>query len=103
MAGRIHPLGAVAQLGERRVRNAKVRGSIPLGSTNTPSTEVRESPKAGANTGFFYWLPVQFHPPMSADVRAELSIPLGTKLFCLPGLYRYETDKSADGSVYQEC
>ena len=26
--------GAVAQLGERRVRNAKVRGSIPLGSTN---------------------------------------------------------------------
>lgn len=27
-------LGAVAQLGERRVRNAEVRGSIPLGSTN---------------------------------------------------------------------
>jgi hypothetical protein len=27
--------GAVAQLGERRVRNAKVRGSIPLGSTNS--------------------------------------------------------------------
>src|SRR5712692_1173135 len=27
--------GAVAQLGERRVRNAKVRGSIPLGSTTT--------------------------------------------------------------------
>src|SRR5713101_2288704 len=26
--------GAVAQLGERRVRNAKVRGSIPLGSTS---------------------------------------------------------------------
>ena len=25
--------GAVAQLGERRVRNAKVGGSIPLGST----------------------------------------------------------------------
>jgi hypothetical protein len=39
-------LGAVAQLGERRVRNAEVRGSIPLGSTNpvrsphpTPSKE----------------------------------------------------------------
>ncbi len=27
------PRGAVAQLGERRVRNAKVRGSIPLSST----------------------------------------------------------------------
>ncbi len=29
--------GAVAQLGERRVRNAKVGGSIPLGSTIQPS------------------------------------------------------------------
>ena len=29
-------IGAVAQLGERRVRNAKVRGSIPLGSTTFP-------------------------------------------------------------------
>ncbi len=27
------PLGAVAQLGERRVRNAKVEGSIPFRST----------------------------------------------------------------------
>jgi hypothetical protein len=31
-------VGAVAQLGERRVRNAKVRGSIPLGSTNSVIT-----------------------------------------------------------------
>ena len=30
--------GAVAQLGERRVRNAEVRGSIPLGSTIPDST-----------------------------------------------------------------
>ena len=29
--------GAVAQLGERRVRNAEVRGSIPLGSTKPPA------------------------------------------------------------------
>jgi hypothetical protein len=28
------PRGAVAQLGERRVRNAKVVGSTPIGSTN---------------------------------------------------------------------
>src|SRR6185295_2471260 len=28
------PVGAVAQLGERRVRNAEVRGSIPLCSTD---------------------------------------------------------------------
>ena len=32
---RAHSLrGAVAQLGERDVRNVEVRGSIPLGSTN---------------------------------------------------------------------
>ena len=29
----IGSIGAVAQLGERRVRNAEVRGSIPLSST----------------------------------------------------------------------
>ncbi len=29
-------VGAVAQMGERRVRNAKVRSSILLGSTNLP-------------------------------------------------------------------
>jgi hypothetical protein len=30
---RAHPRGAVAQLGERDVRNVEVSGSIPLGST----------------------------------------------------------------------
>ena len=30
------PCGAVAQLGERRVRNAEVGSSILLGSTNLP-------------------------------------------------------------------
>ena len=30
------PYGVVAQLGERRVRNAKVEGSIPFHSTNIP-------------------------------------------------------------------
>jgi hypothetical protein len=29
-----HPAGAVAQLGERLVRNEEVRGSTPLGSTS---------------------------------------------------------------------
>ena len=32
----ITPTGAVAQQGERRVRNAKARSSILLGSTNSP-------------------------------------------------------------------
>ena len=41
-------IGAVAQLGERRVRNAKVRGSIPLGSTTFPivSLALALSPQA---------------------------------------------------------
>jgi hypothetical protein len=36
-------LGAVAQLGERLVRNEEVRGSIPLGST-TPNLDALEAP-----------------------------------------------------------
>ena len=33
-SGGVSKCGAVAQLGERRVRNAKVEGSIPFRSTN---------------------------------------------------------------------
>ena len=33
--------GAVAQLGERRVRNAEARGSIPLCSTNTQNNTLQ--------------------------------------------------------------
>ncbi len=44
--------GAVAQLGERRVRNAKARGSIPLGSTNLSfKTFLRKF--TARNGGFF--------------------------------------------------
>src|SRR5579863_7608069 len=38
-------IGAVAQLGERRVRNAKVRGSIPLGSTISFACPILTSPR----------------------------------------------------------
>ena len=45
--------GAVAQLGERRVRNAKVGGSIPLGSTMSDSAAyalgVRRRSRFGAS------------------------------------------------------
>ena len=34
--GNLVKIGAVAQLGERHVRNVEVRGSIPLGSTIIP-------------------------------------------------------------------
>src|SRR5207249_225684 len=42
-------LGAVAQLGERRVRNAEVRGSIPLGSTIARNSVSLFQPRAGPN------------------------------------------------------
>ena len=42
--------GGVAQLGERCVRNAEVRGSIPLISTNAESRIVLAHP------GLFYFL-----------------------------------------------
>jgi hypothetical protein len=38
--------GAVAQLGERDVRNVEVRGSIPLGSTIYPFRTVNSKPTA---------------------------------------------------------
>ena len=37
------PVGAVAQLGERLVRNEEVSGSIPLSSTKTPTENVDET------------------------------------------------------------
>ena len=36
--------GAVAQLGERVVRNDEVSGSIPLGSTSSPTPELSDNP-----------------------------------------------------------
>ena len=41
-----YPLGAVAQLGERRAGSAKVRGSSPLSSTPTPTTASDRTPGA---------------------------------------------------------
>jgi hypothetical protein len=37
-------IGVVAQLGERRVRNAEVEGSIPFHSTNTPLGRIQRRP-----------------------------------------------------------
>ena len=46
-----HPLdGAVAQLGERVVRNDEVRGSIPLGSTNGLENKVLGTGFTGGTT-----------------------------------------------------
>ena len=45
--------GAVAQLGERRVRNAKVGSSILLGSTTIPSQTCRKARRTGHNVTQF--------------------------------------------------
>src|SRR5215510_3634416 len=54
-------LGAVAQLGERLVRNEEVRGSIPLGSTIPPLDSLGEP-----------WFPPSSFPPSSPDRRPGL-------------------------------
>ena len=46
-------IGDVAQLGERGVRNAEARGSIPLISTKIQSNTTQRSPKPTKNSGFF--------------------------------------------------
>jgi hypothetical protein len=51
--GAVRSCGAVAQLGERRVRNAKVEGSIPFRSTIYLSQAVSGSPAASLSTGFY--------------------------------------------------
>ena len=45
-------VGAVAQLGERLVRNEEVSGSIPLSSTKTPSNKFRSSLRVSVNVDF---------------------------------------------------
>ena len=50
--------GAVAQLGERCVRNAEVEGSIPFRSTNSTSPNITQDPGNRAVTRFFHvWRP----------------------------------------------
>ena len=61
--------GAVAQLVERRVRNAKVRGSIPLRSTTSFLTlHAGFCPRAGRAT-----IPVRIHAPVAQLDRARPS------------------------------
>src|SRR3989442_4726616 len=62
--------GAVAQLGERRVRNAKVEGSIPFRSIFPPSMAVHELLRP-STTG----------PSMTAE-QAKAAAARRTILFC---------------------
>ena len=54
--------GAVAQLGERRVRNAKVVSSILIRSTNS----FCQNPRGTRLRGFFIWATWLLLPPLSS-------------------------------------
>jgi hypothetical protein len=56
--------GAVAQLGERLVRNEEVSGSIPLSSTKTILNNILESSKASETAGLF----VVWRPDWASDI-----------------------------------
>lgn len=59
--------GAVAQLGERRVRNAKVVGSIPIRSTTRINKKAESS-----RFGFFVALPPETTKAGSAGLRLQM-------------------------------
>jgi hypothetical protein len=61
------PKGAVAQLGERLVRNEEVRGSIPLGSTS-----LRFASFGSADHDDTHWMrtTMDFHPKATAHRQA---------------------------------
>ncbi len=64
-----HPLdGAVAQLGERVVRNDEVRGSIPLSSTNGQQYPLEQQIEAGM-TSFVPTCRVGRHGPLHRLLR----------------------------------
>src|SRR5882672_9534883 len=50
--------GAVAQLGERRVRNAKVEGSIPFRSTNSSPSGSAPGCLSESGDSFRFWGPI---------------------------------------------
>jgi hypothetical protein len=76
--GRHGPCGAVAQLGERRVRNAKVEGSIPFRSIPYPSKHLH--PRLAAS--------IPARPVGRPDV-VLVGLDLGERMCCAFELYRH--------------
>ena len=71
-------VGAVAQLGERLVRNEEVRGSIPLGSTNTPRTaqsRIKFNDVRAVEPKFFE-PQLDSNTTMSARAKGEANMPI---------------------------
>ena len=71
------PIGAVAQLGERRNRTAEVRGSNPLGSTRFLALAVRQCPhnpenRHGRRDGPRRWLWPSARGPSEIGARLHL-------------------------------
>ena len=70
-AFRVSKVGAVAQLGERLVRNEEVSGSIPLGSTNLTAYQIGDFGGGEFSTGLHdflrvtIWRPAESRPTRS--------------------------------------
>ena len=83
-------VGAVAQLGERRVRNAKVEGSIPFRSTTCSLPDQRRwldfifSPEAAIGAGAKYDLPAKELPQNHMRFQCSAWIPIQAQLDLLP-------------------
>src|SRR4051812_35573038 len=74
---RASQIGVVAQLGERRVRNAKVGSSILLHSTNFISKGISAHPAWVAPTPFFIGKAVTAHPIAPSFQRPALGGIIG--------------------------
>jgi Arm DNA-binding domain len=68
---RVAAHGAVAQLGERCVRNAQVRGSIPLGSTNRPVRDGLKEASKPENTWLLALFLVRAMLGLDIDIRGQ--------------------------------
>src|SRR5688572_211147 len=78
-------VGAVAQLGERRVRNAEVRGSIPLCSTRKARPRLSDGP-------FHCDVALDDLDPLEHRAPSAPADGLGGRLGAAPGLDHVDVD-----------
>ena len=84
----VPPSGPAARLGERRVRNAEVRGSNPLGST-TPDSSIGRTPDFGSGErGSTPWSGTMIADRPTEGLQA-LTLAMGVRILLRePGLHR---------------
>ena len=79
----MHKCGAVAQLGERRVRNAKVEGSIPFRSTIFFSGHHHDFPYLGVRLQVPVRLDYLIETKRARDDRLQVSVRQPAQDECL--------------------